>query len=257
MERAVELTGIIYHGSDDDMVWSRARGTAIEHMRVDAAVEESVIEKNVSAGTYPNCLCVKRSDEQSEISIESTRKIIEFLSQKRGIPGKLAVIVRNCDEMSKSAANAILKILEEPPSDAMVILTTTRLFSVLPTIRSRCLKIRVRTGNEFAISAAQDMDSYIRMRLRKIEPTLINSIICFIKSGCRDFTGFSKQNAEHMREFLEVAICYCSFLCFSTGEAAVANMVLQLQRLTTLALTTHPDGQAAILAACNILRNRS
>jgi hypothetical protein len=252
----VERTGIIYHGSDEEKVWEQAQRTAVEHMSMGAIMEKAVIERNMLANTYPNYLCISRSAEQSEIPIENARRIIEFLSQKCSVPGKLAVVVRSCDEMSRNAANAILKILEEPPSDAMLILTTTRLFSVLPTIRSRCLKIRVKAGASVGSEAA-DVDLYVKDKLRKIEPTLIDSIVNFIKSGCCDFVGFSRQNSEHMREFLDVAICYCSFLCFSTCEVAVAEMVLKLQNLTNLATTAHPDGQTTILVACSILRNEA
>jgi DNA polymerase-3 subunit delta' len=55
---------------------------------------------------------------------------------------KVAVVVE-ADRFNLSAANAFLKTLEEPPLDTTILLLTTRPYSLLPTIRSRCLHIRV------------------------------------------------------------------------------------------------------------------
>lgn len=50
-------------------------------------------------------------------------------------------LVEDADQMTRQAANAFLKTLEEPPTDTVIILTTSRLNSLLPTILSRCQKI--------------------------------------------------------------------------------------------------------------------
>ncbi|RKX31841.1 MAG: hypothetical protein DRP71_12840 [Verrucomicrobia bacterium] len=55
---------------------------------------------------------------------------------------KVAVVVE-ADRFNTRAANAFLKTLEEPPLDTTILLLTTRPYSLLPTIRSRCLRIRV------------------------------------------------------------------------------------------------------------------
>lgn len=51
--------------------------------------------------------------------------------------GKKVIVIENADCMAESSRNALLKILEEPPEDAMFILTTTRRGAILPTILSR------------------------------------------------------------------------------------------------------------------------
>ncbi|MCD4796826.1 MAG: DNA polymerase III subunit delta' [Candidatus Cloacimonetes bacterium] len=50
-------------------------------------------------------------------------------------------IIENAEEMTLAAANAFLKTLEEPPSDTVIILTTSKVNSLLPTIISRCQQI--------------------------------------------------------------------------------------------------------------------
>ncbi|KQC03365.1 MAG: hypothetical protein APR54_09510 [Candidatus Cloacimonas sp. SDB] len=54
---------------------------------------------------------------------------------------KKIILVEDADMMTRQASNAFLKTLEEPPEDTVLILTTSRLNSLLPTILSRCQKI--------------------------------------------------------------------------------------------------------------------
>jgi DNA polymerase-3 subunit delta' len=51
-------------------------------------------------------------------------------------------IIRDADALQEAAANALLKTLEEPPSFALLILTSSRPRALLPTLRSRCQEIR-------------------------------------------------------------------------------------------------------------------
>lgn len=61
------------------------------------------------------------------------------------------IIIAEADEMNRQAANAFLKTLEEPPSYAIIILTTTRFSSLLPTIISRCQKVRFNSVTQDVI----------------------------------------------------------------------------------------------------------
>ena len=65
-----------------------------------------------------------------------------FWAHLKSNDGKKVLIIENADRMNESCRNALLKILEEPPSDVVFILTTTRRGAVMPTILSR-----VRTYN--------------------------------------------------------------------------------------------------------------
>ncbi len=74
---------------------------------------------------------------------------IDDIRQLRSISGKCpyegrykVFIVTEADRMTVEAANAFLKLLEEPPDDTVIVMTTSRLYALLPTIRSRCEEIR-------------------------------------------------------------------------------------------------------------------
>ncbi len=83
-----------------------------------------------------------RFAQQSAILIEMIREVQRFLSTPAGLPGGKFVIIADAHAMNTQAANAFLKTLEEPPPDSHIILTTHRLESILPTIRSRAQVVR-------------------------------------------------------------------------------------------------------------------
>jgi len=78
--------------------------------------------------------------EGTEIGISEIREIRNFLTYSPEHISKKYVFVYDADRANQQAANALLKILEEPPRYAVIILTTTRWYLLLPTIRSRLVK---------------------------------------------------------------------------------------------------------------------
>ncbi|MBS1551371.1 MAG: hypothetical protein JST15_04795 [Bacteroidetes bacterium] len=78
----------------------------------------------------------------NDIRISSIRQIKKeiYLTGKTG--KKKVFVISKCDMMNPNSANSLLKILEEPPKDSILLLTTSRLNSLLPTIIGRCQKIK-------------------------------------------------------------------------------------------------------------------
>ena len=78
-------------------------------------------------------------DGKGTITIEQIRTLIGFFQLK--VPGSMRIkrvaAILDADSMGTEAQNALLKILEEPPEDSVLILTSSRPQSLLPTIRSR------------------------------------------------------------------------------------------------------------------------
>lgn len=78
----------------------------------------------------------------NDIRISSIRQIRKEI-YLTGVKGKKKIfLISNSDLMNTQSSNAFLKILEEPPGDSLIILTTSRLNSMLSTITGRCQKIR-------------------------------------------------------------------------------------------------------------------
>lgn len=100
--------------------------------------------QRVAQGVHPDIrvIGVGTGDEDSasrrDIRIEQVREIESFLNLTPYEGACKVVIVEGADLMNRAAANALLKTLEEPPPEALVLLLTANEDSLLPTIRSRC-----------------------------------------------------------------------------------------------------------------------
>ncbi len=84
---------------------------------------------------------------KSEITVDEARKLKSFFALSSPDGGYRVVIVDAAEEMNPSAANAILKILEEPPERCVLLLVSHSPAGLLPTIRSRCRTLRCRALN--------------------------------------------------------------------------------------------------------------
>jgi len=89
---------------------------------------------------------------RSEIVVEDARGIGSFLSLTPAEGGWRIVIIDSADEMNRNAANAVLKVLEEPPRNALMILVSHSPGRLLPTIRSRCRRLTLRPLPEEIVS---------------------------------------------------------------------------------------------------------
>ncbi|SES32822.1 DNA polymerase III, delta prime subunit [Tranquillimonas rosea] len=79
---------------------------------------------------------------RTQITVDEARRLKGFLSMSSAEGGRRVVIVDAADEMNVSAANAILKLLEEPPARTTLLLVAHAPARLLPTIRSRCRELR-------------------------------------------------------------------------------------------------------------------
>ena len=88
------------------------------------------------------------------ISVDDVRGLHKFFSLTAADGGRRVVIVDAADEMNPSAANAILKMLEEPPARALLLLVSHQPARLLPTIRSRCRSLRLAPLSPADLAAA-------------------------------------------------------------------------------------------------------
>ena len=108
---------------------------------------ESGVFRRIAASGHADLLTVERAWDQrrrrlrGEIVVEDTRAIAEFFRLTAAEEGWRVVIVDGAEEMNRNAANAVLKILEEPPSRALLLLVSHSPGRLLPTIRSRCRRL--------------------------------------------------------------------------------------------------------------------
>ena len=102
----------------------------------------------IQAGAEPGLAAITRSlnDQgrlRGEIVVDDIRKLGKFFGLSSADGGRRVVIVDSADEMNVSAANALLKMLEEPPARTTLLLVSHQPSRLLPTIRSRCRSLRL------------------------------------------------------------------------------------------------------------------
>ena len=90
----------------------------------------------------------KKDVRRAEIVVVDVRGIGHFLSLTPAEGGWRVVVVDSADEMNRNAANAILKVLEEPPARALLLLVSHNPGALLPTIRSRCQRLALKPLSE-------------------------------------------------------------------------------------------------------------
>lgn len=119
------------------------RATSLE---VDGA---SATAKHVAGGTHGGLLVLERTLNErgvlrTAISVEDARKTVTFFGATAAGGGWRVCIVDTVDELNANSANALLKVVEEPPPRSLFLLLSNAPARVLATIQSRCRKLVLR-----------------------------------------------------------------------------------------------------------------
>ena len=89
-----------------------------------------------------DCLRIVQPDERGSIKIDRVREVIAAAAYRPFDGRRRVVIVEGAEALETGAQNALLKVLEEPPSGTVFVLVTAQPDSLLATIRSRCPRLR-------------------------------------------------------------------------------------------------------------------
>lgn len=122
--------------------------------------QTSMVGRQIASGASHNLLHLSRpTDEKtgkvkSFITVEEIRRAGHFFSQTSGTGNWRIVIIDPADDMNRNAANAILKVLEEPPKRSLFLVLSHAPGKLLPTIRSRCMPLKLEALGEADLSKA-------------------------------------------------------------------------------------------------------
>ncbi len=84
----------------------------------------------------------KKASKKTQISVDQIRQLIQALSlTNHGVSSLRVVLIHPAESLNTASANALLKVLEEPPNNTVFILVTHQIHRLLPTILSRCQSI--------------------------------------------------------------------------------------------------------------------
>jgi DNA polymerase-3 subunit delta' len=97
----------------------------------------------IAAGSHPDLYWVVPEEDKQQVSIDQVREACDRLTRTSFRQGYKIAIVDPAHQMTVAAANSLLKTLEEPSRDSLLILLTSRPSALLATIRSRCQRVSV------------------------------------------------------------------------------------------------------------------
>ena len=138
------------------------KGSEVQAAQTLELPSDHPVTRHVAAQAQRDLLVLERTvDEKGKlrtrIAVEDVRKSVAFFGSTAGEGGWRVAIVDSVDELNDSGANALLKVLEEPPRRALLLLVSHAPGRVLPTIRSRArmLMLRPLSVTDAAGAAAQ------------------------------------------------------------------------------------------------------
>ena len=124
------------------------------------SVPKGIDAELVRNDSHPNLFVLRRSWNSKtkkisgRISVDDIRRLHPFLGNTAGMGLWRVVIVDRADELNPNAANALLKMLEEPPGHCLFMLVSSEPGRLATTIRSRCRKLRLATLQKEELLAA-------------------------------------------------------------------------------------------------------
>ena len=116
-----------------------------------AVADDHPVAQRIAARSHPDLLVLERTVNEKTgklftvIRVDDVRQTVSFFGSTAGEGGWRVCIVDTADELQDpQGANALLKILEEPPKSALLLLVSHAPARLLPTIRSRCRRLMLR-----------------------------------------------------------------------------------------------------------------
>lgn len=128
--------------------------SAVQNARSLAVPEDSKALHLIRAQGHPDLLVLKRrwhADRkrlETEISVDHARDVVGFFGSTAGSGGWRVLIVDAGDDLNRNSANALLKLIEEPPPRCLIMIVSHVPGRLIPTIRSRCRTMAFRPLSE-------------------------------------------------------------------------------------------------------------
>jgi DNA polymerase-3 subunit delta' len=99
---------------------------------------------------HPDYYQVSIAENKTQIVVDQIRQLNNFLHMSRSYQGSRVAYINSAEALNINAANSLLKSLEEPANNSAIILLTSQISTLLPTIKSRCQMLHLPTPNKQA-----------------------------------------------------------------------------------------------------------
>jgi DNA polymerase-3 subunit delta' len=173
--------------------------------------QDDAVARQVAAQSHPGLLVLKRAINpktgklMTVLSVDEVRRLADFFGMTSGAGGWRVAIVDAADDMNDNAANALLKMLEEPPANAMLLLLSNTPGRLLPTIRSRCQRLDLRPLDDATLERAlalylPDMPASERAALARLSGGSIGAALTLATGDGAELAQEADRLIEHARD---------------------------------------------------------
>jgi DNA polymerase-3 subunit delta' len=146
----------------------------------------------VAAGSHPDLLVVVRDDDRRDIRVDQIRELIQWFALRPMMAARKVAIVDGAHQVNEAGQNALLKTLEEPPGDAAIILVSETLSRLLPTVRSRCRRLRLDRLPPAAVATVLEshgLDPETARRLAALSRGSVQQALALADAGREELRG--------------------------------------------------------------------
>jgi DNA polymerase-3 subunit delta' len=147
--RGIGKATLAYRMAKFVFAYPRPELPAVQKATTLALPSDNTALRRVAAQGHSDLLALERVEDEkgkipTQIPVDMVRKTIGFFGSTAGEGGWRVCVVDSADEMNAPGANALLKILEEPPANCLLLVVSHAPGRLLPTIRSRCRRLALR-----------------------------------------------------------------------------------------------------------------
>lgn len=184
------------------------------------------------SGNHPDIITVTPDEGKQSISVDNIRALYERVMVKPYSADKKIIIVPNAEKLGVQAQNALLKMLEEPPSYIVFMLLTTNSNYFLETVLSRCIKISLQPYTDEEIRSVLQKHGYSNVpsaviscsggnvgralsfmtggSFLELRKELVSMFDLFFDSKSRifDIISFLEQNKEWAEDIFEIFLSF-------------------------------------------------
>ena len=153
--------------------------------------------RRIQRGVHPDVILIEPGDMGS-IKIEQVRDVIDRADYRPFEGRRRVVIVDEADALVPQAQNALLKTLEEPPSASIFVLVSSIPDSLLPTVRSRCSRLRFATLSPAEVTEVLTRDhGYTESNARAVAVDAEGSVGRALEAESADLVE-ARESAQHL-----------------------------------------------------------
>ena len=163
--------------------------------------DNSKVARLIAAQSHPDVFVLKRNWNEktkklrTDISVDDTRNLVHMFQSTASAGGWRVAIIDAAEDLNSNSANALLKMLEEPPPRCIFLIISHESGRLLPTIRSRCRMLPMRALNEAVISdlfvalSDNDLDKVELARVSSNSGGSIRQAFALLDAGLASFRG--------------------------------------------------------------------